>query len=229
MSALSTVERRRLWREAASLSRGRLVRTRGARLGRALAWALLAGFAAAAVAARYGDRGPVDLSGFGPSAARFAAWMAAGPIALSAANGRERSDRVDGIDALASSFGVGASALRAGRLLGVVLACTRVIALPSIGVALLVAGLAGSMADAASALRTVPVLALFAVVGGSVLGALALIAERVSPERGMRTFGLLIVVPWAVSGLVDWSGASVPGALDALLTTALALTGATGT
>ena len=60
------------------------------------------------------------------------------------------------------------------------------------------------------------------------LGVLAVLAERLSPERGMRALVLLVVVPWAAEGLIGWRGASIPGALDALLTSALAATGAGG-
>ena len=228
MSGLSTVDRRRLWREAASLARARLNRTTGARIGRWASWGLLVGFGVATLAARYGDGAPTALSGFAPSAARFAAWLAAGPIALAAANGRSTRDRADGVEAFASSFGVAASALRAGRLAGVGLACARAIAVPSIGIALLAAGLAGSIAEARSALVAVPVLALFAMVAGAAVGALAVIAEHLAPERGMRALLLLVILPWIASDLAGWSGASVPGALDALLTTALALAGGGG-
>lgn len=226
VSALSTADRRRLWREAAALSRGRLGRTRGAKIGSALSWGLLVAFAAATVATRFGDSAPTDLAGFGPTAARFAAWLAAGPIALSAANGRERGDRADGIDALAASFGVAPSALRMGRLTGVALACMRAIAIPAVGVSLVAAALSPSLAAATSPLLTAPVLLGFAIVAGAVLGILAVIAERIAPERGMRALVLLVVVPWAMSDLVGWSGASIPAALDALLTAALTVAGA---
>ncbi len=228
MSALSTADRRRLWREAAALSRGRLVRTRGARIGSVLSWGLLVAFGAATLSARYGETSSADLSGFAATAARFTAWLAAGPIALSAANGRDRSDRADGIDALAASFGVAPSALRAGRLAGVALACARAIAIPAVGVAVVAAAVSGSVLDASSSLVAIPVLAGFAIVAGAVLGGLALLAERLSPERGMRALILLIVLPWAAAEIVGWKGASIPAALDALLTTALATTGSGG-
>ena len=72
------------------------------------------------------------------------------------------------------------------KLAGVALACARAIAIPAVGVALVAASVSGSLAAATSALVTAPVLLGFALVAGTVLGVLAVLAERLSPERGRR-------------------------------------------
>lgn len=205
--------------------RSRLARTPGARLGRAATWLLLVLYGGGAIAQRFTEAVPADVLGYAPSAARTAAWLAAGPIALAAANAREQRDATEGIDALVGAFGVTAGALRGARLVAASLACGLAVAIPAIGTALVAAALQAAPLDGVLALRAVPPLAAFAAVAGLLLGLAAVLSDRLTPGRGRSTLVALVVVPWVVADALGWSGASIPGALDAVLGSALAAVG----
>lgn len=203
----------------------RLARTPGARLGRAATWLLLVLYGGGAIAQRFTEAIPTDVLGYAPSAARTAAWLAAGPIAIAAANARERRDAAEGIEALVGAFGITRAALRGARVVAASLACSLAVAIPAIGTALVAAAIQATPLDGVRALRVVPALAAFAVIAGLLLGLTAIVADRVAPARGRSTLIALVVVPWMVADALGWAGASIPGALDAVLSSALAAVG----
>jgi hypothetical protein len=207
------------------LVQSRLARTTGGRLGRVAAWLLLVLYGGGALAQRFTEAVPADVLGYAPSAARTAAWLAAGPIALAAAHGRERRDTEEGIVSLAGGLGVRREALRGARLLASIRACTTAVAIPAVGTALVAAALQPAPLDAVGALRAVPALAVFSVLTGVVLALAAAIADRTSPARGRSALAALVIVPWILADAAGWAGASIPGALDAVLTSSLDLVG----
>jgi hypothetical protein len=195
------------------------------RVGRAATWFLLAAYAGGALVQRATEATPADVLGYAPSAARTAAWLAAGSIALAIANGRERRDDVDGVTALAASFGIGRAALRGARVLAGIVACALAIAIPALGTALVTSALQAGPLEAASALRLVPALGAFALIAGAAIGLTAAVADRMAPERGRSALAALVLIPWMVADAIGMSGASIPGALDAMLTLALRTAG----
>ncbi len=198
------------------------------RVGRAATWLLLIAYAGGAVLQRFTEATPADVLGYAPMAARTAAWLAAGSIALAAANGRELRDDREGIGALAASFGIGRAELRGARVVATLRACALAIAIPAGGTALAACALQSGPMEALSALRMVPAVALFAAVAGAAIGLTAAVADRLWPDRGRSALVALVIVPWLLSDAMGWPGASIPGALDAVLTTAIATLGVGG-
>ncbi|KYF68193.1 hypothetical protein BE15_36645 [Sorangium cellulosum] len=204
-------------RAAVALGCARLRGARGGRLGLAMAALISLGYGAMALVLRLDD-GTTSMEGLLGSAARGLAWVAAGPIALAAANDRPTADRRDGIEALAAARGISRASLHGARSLAAMLEVGRVIWLPLAALSVLAALLSGSAQLALQHLAFGAALALFGVVSGVTLGGIAAASGRVAGPRGRALFLSLILVPWALADLAGDSRWSVPGALGAFLT-----------
>ena len=190
-----------------------------------VSWVCLVAFAGGAIVQRLTESTPGEILGYAPSAARATAWLAAGPIALAAAHRRAATDEAEGVDAFAATFGVARSPMDLGRGAAAMLACTRAIAIPSLGTALLATALAGTPRLALESAGLLPAIAAFSIVSGVCLGAAATLADRLSPERGRSTLAAMVLLPWLLADAAGWHGASLPGALEAFLRTALGVVG----
>lgn len=189
-------------------------RMRG-RIGAKLAWlaALLAAVVLFALGSAAVDSARLELAGWVTHSARWVAWLAAAPFALSIAHRPAERDREDGIEHLALSSGSSRGELGAARLVAAMQELCVRIALPSMAVTL---GLA-AMARSAPLLAHALLLLVFAFVAAACLGLVTMMAGYYGGARGRWLLVAVIVVPWALSDLWRAPGWSLPGALDALL------------
>lgn len=212
-------------RGALALSRARLRATGLGRLGAAGALAAAVLHGAMLLVLRIEDGPAASLGGTLRSAAAALAWIAAGPIALAAAGDRSAADRAEGIEALAAARGLSARALHGVRALAAMLEVASTIAVPTAALSLTAALLAGAPHLALRHLSVGAALGAFAVVCGVTLGGLAAVAGRAAGRRGRPLLVALIFVPWALADLAGNPGWSIPGALEAFLSVAVAAAG----
>jgi len=217
---------RRLGRALVALARERLGASSLARFGRGGAIAIASGYAVVAVVLRAADGPAAPLAGLVASAAPSIAWIGAGSIALAAAHDRAAVDRRDGIALLAGSRGASSEALAAARVVAAMIAIGRGVGLPLIGLALLVAAIAGSASGAARGLAVTLAALVFSAICGVTLGAVAAACGSLGARRGRSFFVAVVVVPWLLADLAGLGAWSLPGALGAALDTAMRLAGA---
>lgn len=210
---------------ALALGRARLRATSAGRLGIVAAVAVSVLYGGIIVTLRVEDGPNASFGGTLRTAAGALAWAAAGPMALAAARDRAAADRRDGIEALAAARGLHGASLDGVRALAAMLEVTSIIALPAAVLALTSALLAGALGPGLRLLAISLALTTFASVCGVTLGGLAAASSRAAGPRGRTLFAALILVPWALADLAGHAAWSIPGALDAFLTFAVALAG----
>jgi hypothetical protein len=66
---------------------------------------------------------------------------------------------------------------------------------------------------------------VFGAVSGVTLGGLAAASGRAAGPRGRSLLAAVVLVPWALADLAGNAAWSIPGALDAFLSFALAVAG----
>jgi len=156
-------------------------------------------------------------------AALWIGWAAGALIAWWNATDRSHADRSEGISALARCHGLNERLLPAARALA---AWWRLSLL--VGAALLPVAIASIAASPDRGLLiarvgALAVLALFALVTGLVGGAVASLCGAASPRHGRSLLLLIVLLPWAMDGVVTQGRAgagSLPGLLSAIATMA---------
>ncbi|MCA9624083.1 MAG: hypothetical protein KC731_33900 [Myxococcales bacterium] len=183
-----------------ALCRARLARRWGARLG----WvgAILVGLAGLAAAP--------DLEVVEGSRAllggtlRWACWLGAGPLLLSAVAAPAQRDRREGITTLAALRGAPPFQLALARALAVIIEATLRLGAPVLVLALsLLAQAAARPLDVAGVLAAV-------VVAGALLGAAAAVCGEAAGRRGLAVFLAVVGVPWALADFGIWPAISLP-------------------
>jgi hypothetical protein len=217
--------RRLAFRALTRLLRERLTRTSTARVGRLFALGLGVVAAFAAFALRAVDGPAASVEGLVLAAARAAAWLGAGGVALVAADQRAVRDRRDGIEILAMARGATPRGLVAARLVATMSAAFRAVVWPSLVAGAAAVVVSGSAHAALERAGLVVLTVVFAGVTGVTLGALSTISDRLRPTGGRGLFLGLVLLPWAAFDLVGRGVLSVPGALGALLRVGLDLIG----
>jgi hypothetical protein len=189
-------------RAAVALGRHRLGTRLGGRLGLvgAVGVALVYGFAASTGA----NLAAESNSGLVAGCLRWATWLGAGPVALSAA----RVEGEGGLTALARLAGIAPPTEALGRSLAAAWAMVLRIAGPAL--LLCIAGAIRSPSPAWGALALGATGA--AILLGAVLAALAIGCARVAPDRGRSLFLSAVLLPYLASrGTAE--GWSLPGVL----------------
>lgn len=204
-------------RALVSLCRERLRRAPGARFGTAAVVAIAFGFGMVLAFVQQDGGAAAALDGMLRSATRWMAWVGGGAIALAAAHDRAAVDRRDGIEALAAVRGARGGALHAARALSAMQMIALVIGVPALVLAVVGAGLSGSMPAGLRVLGVGVGLAVFAGAAGVALGGLAAVSGRVAGARGRLVLVALVLVPWALADLAGNARWSIPGALDTFL------------
>lgn len=207
-----------------ALARERLRRTWMAQLGAVLAWGATLVLAVVAAVLRVADGPSATLSVLVVMAAPWVAWLAAGPVALAAADDRARTDRRDGVLALAASRGATPGGLERARVAAAIQSVTSATALPLVGLALFVTAIGGTSA-ALKHLAATLLAAVFALACGVTLGGVAAACGRIGERRGRLLFLTVVLGPWMILDLVGRGAWSIPGALGALLDLGVRLAG----
>ncbi len=148
--------------------------------------------------------------------ARVLCWLAAGPLALSAARAPGLRDRLDGIDVLVESRGIGARALRNSRVHAAIALGALLVSLPTALV-----GLTGAIVSASAAEVARAGLAVVTSAGaGATIGLVGAVSGELGGERGRSLLAAVVLVPWLVSEAWSVPSLSLVGALDAGLSLA---------
>ncbi len=202
---------------AVALARARLRSSGGGRAARISAVIIFIGFAIAAAVLRSSEGPEAALSSLVGSAARWLGVLAASPVAFATAEDRGARDRADGIDALVASRGVSPGGLESARVVAAMTEIARVIAVPLIALAVLVAAMAGRVSTVLNRLSLVGGALGFAIVTGVALGGLGALVGRASGKRGRTVLFAVLILPWILGELAGHSSWSLPGALGALV------------
>lgn len=185
-------------------------------------------FGAAVIAVRYDDGASTSFAFILRTAARSAAWIVGGPLALAAARNRAGIELSDGIEALVATRGASRAALDTARRASAMVLGARALGAPLLFVGVVAVAASGSIrAVFVNALAALAVLA-FAVVAGITLGAVGSACEGAAGRRGRSLLGLVVLGPWLAADLAGRTAYSIPGALDALLSMLLNLVNARG-
>jgi hypothetical protein len=182
---------------------------------------LAAGFVVWIVALRVMDGAAAPTLSLPVKAARWSLWLAAFPVALTAAHQRALADRRDGLEVLALVRGFSGRELARARVVAAALRIAWVIALPAAlaGVASLAS--AGTLRAAADRALVLAVIAAYAVLAGLLLGPIAAVCEVLAPLRGRSLFFFVLVASWAIADLLDSPALSITGALGLAMHVAL--------
>jgi len=211
------MEGKNSFRPLVALARRRLRSALGGRLG-ALAGALLAvGFGVVVIALRVGDGASASFGGLLATAARWIAWGAGAPVALTAAGDRAAVDRADGIEALAASRGYHRASLESARTAAAMAQASLSIGAPLAALSLASIALAGSISAALRHAALGLGIAAFSIMTGVMIGGVAAASGRAAGPRGRWLLAAIILVPWVLSDLFGYRAWSIPGALDAAL------------
>ena len=186
-----------------------------------VAFAVTAAVGFAAVATR--RQGSAALEGIVRLAAETTAWAGAAPLALAVAHERERTDRRDGIEALALARGFRRDALHGVRTLAAVAEALLVVGVPLEGIALAILAVSRGAPSFAAALGFMVALAAFAVCVAVTVALTATLCGRAFGARGRTALVLVVFVPWLAAKTTGDATWSIPGALDALLRASLHL------
>lgn len=198
---------------------------RSARFARWMAGLVALGFVIGTLGARaVSGPGAIDAD-LAVGAARLAAWVAAGPLLLGAAQGRSLALRLEGRELVGALVGASERSLVAARALAVALGAALLVALPSTLAALSVLGASTSGAAAWERARVLVALWPFAFVTGALLGPLAVACDRLAATRGRSLFVGLVLLPFVVADPLGFGQLSVPGLLEAVLDLGLWLVG----
>lgn len=185
-------------------------------------------FAAAVLVARHDGGGSASFASILRTAARSAAWVVGGPLALAAARDRASIELSDGIEALVATRGASRTALETARRVSAMVLGARVLGAPLLFVGVVAVAASGSIgAVLVNSLAALAVLA-FAVVAGITLGAVGSACAGVGGGRGRSLLGIVVLGPWLAADLAGRTAYSIPGALDALLSMLLNLVNARG-
>jgi hypothetical protein len=142
-------------------------------------------------------------------------WLAAGPVALSAAN--RSNDAEDGaITALAASRGYPAAWMSVARSLAVARRIRQLVGIPALLLSLGALGFSRTLVTLGARALTVGTVAGYVFVLSAILGLTVHLARALTPDRPRTLFLALIVVPH-FARLVFPSLPSVPSVLGALL------------
>ncbi len=152
-------------------------------------------------------------------AAVWIAWLAGTILAWWAAGDRASVDRKEGIESLARIHGIDATTLAWGRTIAATCRVAALVGLATLPVA--VASMASSPSLSDGLLRLLSLLPLggFCLGVGLTAGALACACGWLSPERGRAWLLSLVVIPWALDGVLVGARANVaslPGMLGFL-------------
>lgn len=186
---------------ALRLSMRRLSATFGARVG----WlgALVVGLVFAGSAAAGED--------FIMQGVRALCWVAAGPAALAASRAPSLRDRVDGVDLMAGTHGIGAGTLRRSRLAAAALGCALRVVVPTLAMAVTAVVVSASFASLPRAGGAV----VAAAIAGAIVGLVAAACGEVGGERGRSLFAAVVLLPWVLGDVWKVPSLSLVGALDA--------------
>ena len=174
-----------------------------------------------AIGLRSIDGSSAAVEGFVVGAARYAAWLGAGSVALAAANRRTTTDRRDGLEILALLRGASPRSLAAARVAATSMEAARAVLMPSLVVGLAVLASAGTARAALTRVMLLLVVMVFSLIVGLALGSLATLADRLRPNGGRGFFLAVVIAPWAALDLIGRGSFSVPGALGAVLSVGL--------
>lgn len=204
----------------------RVLRTqRSARFARWMAGLVALGFVVGTLGARtVSGPGAIDAD-LAVGAARLAAWVAAGPLLLGAAQGSSLAQRLEGRELYGALVGASERSLVAARALAVALGAAVLVALPSTLASLAVLGASTSGAAAWERARVLVALWPFAFVTGALLGPLAVVCDRLAQARGRSLFLAVVLLPFLVADPLGLGPFSVPGLLEAVLDLGLWLLG----
>jgi hypothetical protein len=207
-------------RGALALARARLGHTATARVGFAAALVTALGFGIVAFVLR--ASGSTSFGILLTACARSVAWVGGASLALAVAHDRATFDRRDGIDILAAAHGISDTLLESARVVAAMVQIALVVGIPLVLVGLALTPL-GSREAALRHLGATGALASFAVVAAVTLGGAAAACGRVGRRRGRLLFAVIVLVPWALADIAGHPSWSIPGALDAVLTTAMSV------
>ena len=152
-------------------------------------------------------------------AALVLAWTSGALVAWWNATDRASADRTDGIASLAQCHGLSLASLPAARAVAASLRLSVLLMLALLPVALASVFAAPGMTLLLSRLAALIPLALFAVAAGLVGGAVASACGALSPRHGRSLLTAIVLLPWALDGVVTAGRAgagSLPGMLSAL-------------
>lgn len=152
-------------------------------------------------------------------AALVLAWTSGLLVASWNATDRASADRSDGILSLAQRHGLSEASLPAARAVAASLRLSALLMLALLPVALASTFAAPDWTLVLARLAALAPLALFAVAAGLVGGAVASACGALSPRHGRSLLTAIVLLPWALDGVVTAGRAgagSLPGMLSAL-------------
>lgn len=155
-------------------------------------------------------------------AALVLAWTSGVIVAWWNATDRAAADRSDGILSLARCHGLSLASLPAARAVAASLRLSLLLMFALLPVSLASAFAAPAWPLLLSRLAAMLPLALFAVVAGLVGGALASACSALSPRHGRSLLTAVVLLPWALDGVVT-AGRAGAGSLPGLLSTLASL------
>jgi len=157
---------------------------------------------------------------------RVLLWFAIGPMALSIAGLSPSRGRAEGLEALAIIRGNSPGQLAAGRKLAAMSTVAARLGLFSVLMCLLVAAV--SWQGWGSLLLRGAHLVAFALVCGVVIGGIAALCAEYAGRYGRVALLAVVLIPWVIADVVNRPVFSLPGALDGLLATLVALSSLPG-
>jgi hypothetical protein len=216
----------RTFRELVRLFALRLGQTRLAKLARFASLAIALGTCITIAVVRASDGPSAPTAKLATSATRVSMWLVALAIALAASHQRAIADRRDGIEMLALSRGFDGSRLMAVRAAAASFLAFRWMLVPVLAAAVATMAASGTVAVLGQRALLLVVLVVFALVAGSVLGALGAAADGLSPRRGRSLFLIALLLSALVAEIARDPAMSITGGLLTVLNGLLHLVGA---